>query len=190
MHKWTFSENLALPYDSTSTKIRVHSFCTIFWAFRDISFSLCCSLYGDSTCDTIKLKNYVFTLSICFFHLRIFYGIVGLRFVGLVAQKKIETLVDHDLEIDYPAEMTRIQNERRELLLLEKNSQVMLTDAFRGIGYAIEWIFDKLPPPKGGGFCYQQPLLKNLSLTRSPARVVAPTHILEYLLRRSCLGRV
>ena len=30
-------------------------------------------------------------------------------------------------------------------------------------------------PHGGGGFCYYQPKLKNLSLTRSPARVVAPT---------------
>ena len=56
---------------------------------------------------------------------------------SLAPSKYIE-FVDHDLEIDYPAEMTRIQNEMRELLTLEKNSQVMLTDAFRGIGYAIE----------------------------------------------------
>ena len=35
--------------------------------------------------------------------------------------------------------------------------------------------FDKLPTAKAGGFCYQQPMLKNLRLTRSPARVDAPT---------------
>ena len=35
--------------------------------------------------------------------------------------------------------------------------------------------FDKLATPKGGRFCYQQSTLKNLSLTRSPAQVVAPT---------------
>ena len=29
--------------------------------------------------------------------------------------------------------------------------------------------------PRLGGLCYQQPMLKNLSLTRSPARVDAPT---------------
>lgn len=56
---------------------------------------------------------------------------------SLAPSKYIE-FVDHDLEIDYPAEMTRIQNEMREILSLEKNSQAMLTDAFRGIGYAIE----------------------------------------------------
>lgn len=56
---------------------------------------------------------------------------------SLAPSKYIE-FVDHDLEIDYSAEMTRIQNDMRELLSLEKNSQVLLTDAFRGIGYAIE----------------------------------------------------
>ncbi|MBE8953636.1 MAG: SAM-dependent DNA methyltransferase [Quinella sp. 1Q7] len=54
------------------------------------------------------------------------------------ASSKYIEFVDHDLEIDYPTEMTRIQNEMCELLTLEKNSQTMLTDAFRGIGYDIE----------------------------------------------------
>lgn len=56
---------------------------------------------------------------------------------SLAPSKYIE-FVDHDLKIDYPAEMTRIQNEMRELLTLEKNSQAMLTDAFRGISYDID----------------------------------------------------
>ena len=56
---------------------------------------------------------------------------------SLAPSKYIE-FVDHDLEIDYSTEMTRIQNEMRELLTLEKNSQILLTDAFIGIGYAIE----------------------------------------------------
>ena len=56
---------------------------------------------------------------------------------SLAPSKYIE-FVDHDLEIDYPVEMTRIQNEMHELLTLEKNSQTMLTDAFKGIGYSIE----------------------------------------------------
>ncbi len=33
---------------------------------------------------------------------------------------------------------------------------------------------NKLPTAKAGGFCYHQPMLKNLSLTRSPAMVDAP----------------
>ena len=40
--------------------------------------------------------------------------------------------------------------------------------------------FDILPTPKGGWLCYQQPMLKNLSLTRSPARVDAPTQFIRY----------
>lgn len=56
---------------------------------------------------------------------------------SLAPSKYIE-FVDHDLEIDYSTEMTRIQNEMRELLTLEKNSQVMLMDAFRGISYDID----------------------------------------------------
>ena len=53
---------------------------------------------------------------------------------SLVPSKYIE-FIDHDLEIDFPAEMRRIQNEMRELLSQEKESQRMLEDAFRGIGY-------------------------------------------------------
>lgn len=56
---------------------------------------------------------------------------------SLVPSKYIE-FIDHDLEIDYPAEMARIQNEMREVLAAEKQSQKMLEEAFRGIGYGIE----------------------------------------------------
>ena len=56
---------------------------------------------------------------------------------SLAPSKYIE-FVDHDLEIDYPAEMMRIQDEMSELLKLEKKAQKMLTDAFSGIGYDIE----------------------------------------------------
>lgn len=56
---------------------------------------------------------------------------------SLIPSKYIE-FVDHDLEIDFPAEMARIQQEMREVLAQEKQSQKMLEDAFRGIGYGIE----------------------------------------------------
>ena len=56
---------------------------------------------------------------------------------SLVPSKYIE-FIDHDLEIDYPAEMARIQKEMREVIEAEKQSQKMLEDAFRGIGYGIE----------------------------------------------------
>ena len=55
----------------------------------------------------------------------------------LVPSKYIE-FIDHDLDIDYPAEMARIQKEMREVLEAEKQSQKMLEDAFRGIGYGID----------------------------------------------------
>lgn len=56
---------------------------------------------------------------------------------SLVPSKYIQ-FIDHDLEIDFPAEMHRIQQEMRDLLAREKKSQKMLEDAFRGIGYGIE----------------------------------------------------
>ena len=55
----------------------------------------------------------------------------------LIPSKYIE-FIDHDLEIDYPKEMARIQQEMREILAAEKQSQKMLKEAFRGIGYGIE----------------------------------------------------
>jgi type I restriction enzyme M protein len=42
------------------------------------------------------------------------------------------------LEIDFPAEMRRIQQEMRDVLAKEKESQKMLEEAFGGIGYGIE----------------------------------------------------
>lgn len=56
---------------------------------------------------------------------------------SLIPSKYIE-FIDHDLKIDFPAEMARIQQEMREVLAQEKQSQKMLEDAFRGIGYGIE----------------------------------------------------
>lgn len=56
---------------------------------------------------------------------------------SLIPSKYIE-FIDHDLEIDFPAEMARIQQEMREVLAQEKQSQKMLEDAFKGIGYGIE----------------------------------------------------
>lgn len=55
---------------------------------------------------------------------------------ALTPSKYIE-FIDHDLEIDYEKEMARIQTEMKEILQAEKQSQQMLEDAFRGIGYAI-----------------------------------------------------
>lgn len=55
---------------------------------------------------------------------------------SLAPSKYIE-FIDHDLEIDYVAEMRRIQSEMREIMKDEKRSQIMLEDAFKGIGYGI-----------------------------------------------------
>ena len=55
---------------------------------------------------------------------------------SLVPSKYIE-FIDHDLEIDFPSEMKRIQQEVRDVLAQEKQSQEMLVKAFKGIGYAI-----------------------------------------------------
>jgi type I restriction enzyme M protein len=56
---------------------------------------------------------------------------------SLVPSKYIE-FIDHDLDIDFHAEMTRIQKEMQEVLATEKQSQKMLEEAFRGIGYGID----------------------------------------------------
>lgn len=56
---------------------------------------------------------------------------------SLVPSKYIE-FIDHDLEIDFDVEMSRIQKEMHDVLAQEKKSQKMLEDAFRGIGYGIE----------------------------------------------------
>lgn len=56
---------------------------------------------------------------------------------SLIPSKYIE-FIDHDLEIDFPAEMRHIQQEMRDVLAKEKESQKMLEEAFRGIGYGIE----------------------------------------------------
>lgn len=64
-------------------------------------------------------------------------GGIAERGYTLTPSKYIE-FVDHDLEIDYPKEMSRIQEEMRILLQQEKESQAELEDAFKGIGYGIE----------------------------------------------------
>lgn len=55
----------------------------------------------------------------------------------LVPSKYIE-FIDHDLDIDYEKEMARIQKEMKEIIAQEKESQTMLTEAFKGIGYGID----------------------------------------------------
>lgn len=55
----------------------------------------------------------------------------------LTPSKYIE-FIDHDLDIDYEKEMSRIQAEMQDIMKAEKKSQQMLEDAFRGIGYGID----------------------------------------------------
>ena len=50
----------------------------------------------------------------------------------------IERKIHNILEIDYPKEMARIQKEMKDLMQREKESQRMLEEAFKGIGYGIE----------------------------------------------------
>lgn len=56
---------------------------------------------------------------------------------SLVPSRYIE-FVDHDLQIDYPKEMARVQQQMRSLIQREKESQRMLEEAFKGIGYRID----------------------------------------------------
>lgn len=70
------------------------------------------------------------------------YRSVGIKEIelngwSLIPSKYIE-FIDHDLEIDFPTEMRRIQQEMREVLVQEKKSQKMLEEAFRGIGYGLD----------------------------------------------------
>ncbi len=55
----------------------------------------------------------------------------------LISSKYIE-FIDHDLDIEYEQEMIRIQREMQEVMKVEKKSQQMLENAFRGIGYGID----------------------------------------------------
>ncbi|WP_300685880.1 hypothetical protein [Acutalibacter sp. 1XD8-36] len=56
---------------------------------------------------------------------------------SLVPSKYIE-FVGHDLDIDFNTEMSHIQEEMRDVLAHEKQSQKMLEDAFSGIGNGID----------------------------------------------------
>lgn len=56
---------------------------------------------------------------------------------ALTPSKYIE-FIDHDLGIDYEAEMARIQKEMQNIMKQEKDSQRMLEEAFREIGYGID----------------------------------------------------
>lgn len=70
------------------------------------------------------------------------YRSVGIKEIeskdwALTPSKYIE-FIDHDLDIDYEKEMSRIQAEMQDIMKAEKKSQQMLEDAFREIGYGID----------------------------------------------------
>lgn len=70
------------------------------------------------------------------------YRSVGIKEIedkgwALTPSKYIE-FIDHDLDIDYEKEMSRIQAEMQDIMKAEKKSQQMSEDAFRGIGYGID----------------------------------------------------
>ena len=70
------------------------------------------------------------------------YRSVGIKEIeskdwALTPSKYIE-FIDHDLDIDYEKEMSRIQAEMQDIMKAEKKSQQILEDAFRGIGYGID----------------------------------------------------
>lgn len=54
-----------------------------------------------------------------------------------LAPSQYVQFIDRDLEIDYNAEMKRIQSEMTALLTSEKQSQAMLEKAFEGIGFKL-----------------------------------------------------
>lgn len=55
-----------------------------------------------------------------------------------LAPSKYIKFIDHDLDIDYEKEMERIQKEMKDTLKKEKESQNMMEEAFRGIGYELD----------------------------------------------------
>lgn len=64
---------------------------------------------------------------------------LGIRSQGYnLAPSKYIEFTDHDLNINYHAEMQRIQSEMKAVMVMEKESQTMLENAFRRIGYAID----------------------------------------------------
>lgn len=56
----------------------------------------------------------------------------------VLTPSKYIDFIDHDLDVDYEKEMARIQSEMKSVLAKEKESQDMLVQAFKGIGYGIE----------------------------------------------------
>lgn len=70
------------------------------------------------------------------------YRSVGIKEIeqkkwSLTPSKYIE-FIDHDLDVDYFVEMTRIQKEMKDIIMIERHTQKLLVEAFEGIGYGID----------------------------------------------------
>ena len=90
-------------------------------------------IYHDWQCDGIDGNNY---------EMPELYRSVKVEEIEkkawtLTPSKYIE-FIDHDMNINYEDEMNRIQNEMKDILRSEKESQKMLEEAFEEIGYGIK----------------------------------------------------
>ena len=96
------------------------------------------TLYSDvpEFCRSVKLFNADLTNEEQELMLKGKLTTIEAKNYSLAPSKYIE-FIDHDLDIDYASEMTRIQAEMQAVLIDEKHSQAMLEEAFRGIGYGI-----------------------------------------------------
>lgn len=91
------------------------------------------NIYHDWQCEGTDGKNY----EIPELYRSVNISEIESKGWALTPSKYIE-FIDHDLEIDYEKEMKRIQSEMKKIIKQEKESQKMLEDAFRGIGYDID----------------------------------------------------
>lgn len=96
------------------------------WQSTDVS------LYQDvpELCKSVKIRKWFDEK-----------GIEGLSIEQqdwVLTPSKYIDFIDHDMNIDYENEMSRIQKEMKDILKKEKKSQSMLVSAFRGIGYGID----------------------------------------------------
>ncbi|WP_455520848.1 N-6 DNA methylase [Parvimonas micra] len=91
------------------------------------------NIYHDWQCEGTDGKNY----EVPELYRSVNISEIESKGWALTPSKYIE-FIDHDLEIDYEKEMKRIQSEMKKIIKQEKESQKMLEDAFRGIGYGVD----------------------------------------------------
>lgn len=90
-------------------------------------------IYHKWQCDGINGRNY----EVPELYRSVYIDEIEQKGWTLTPSKYIE-FIDHDLDIDFEKEMSRIQDEMKSILEQEKGSQKMLEDAFEGIGYGIK----------------------------------------------------